>query len=63
MQHGAAIIPTSRSHAADNAALFDFELSEAGMAYISGLAWFMAAPGENIPHVADVLEIGQVASH
>ena len=43
--------------------LFDFELSEAGMAYISGLAWFMAAPGENIPHVADVLEIGQVASH
>ena len=62
LQHGAAVIPTSRSHAADNAALFDFALSEAEMAYISGLAWLMAVPGENVPHVANVLEIGQEAS-
>ena len=35
LQHGAAVIPTSRTHAADNAAVFDFELDEGDMAAIS----------------------------
>ena len=55
LQHGAAVIPTSRSpeRSASNAALFNFALSEADMAELSGLAWFLAAPG-NTPHVAEV---------
>ena len=42
LQHGAAVIPTSRTHAADNAAVFNFVLDEAHMATISGLSWFFA---------------------
>ena len=42
LQHGAAVIPTSRSHSGDNAALFDFALSGDDMATVSGLAWFDA---------------------
>jgi|EP01046_Picozoa_sp_COSAG06_P033719 hypothetical protein len=41
LQHGAAVIPTSRTHSADNAAVFDFVLSDEEMATISGLSWFM----------------------
>ena len=59
LQHGAAVIPTSRSpeRSASNAALFNFALSEADMAELSGLAWFLAAPG-NTPHVANVWRLG-----
>ena len=58
LQHGAAVIPTSRSpeRSASNAALFNFALSEADMAELSGLAWFLAAPG-NTPHVSNVFGI------
>ena len=60
LQHGAAVIPTSRTHAADNAAVFDFELTEMDMATISGLSWFFATDG-NTPQFADVLGI-QIAA-
>ena len=56
LQHGAAVIPTSRTHAADNAALFDFELDEVDMVRISGLSWFFATD-RNIPQFADVLAV------
>ena len=56
LQHGAAVIPTSRTHSADNAAVFDFALSDEEMATISGLSWFMEGEG-NTPQFADVLGV------
>lgn len=57
LQHGAAVIPTSRTHAADNAAVFDFELDEVDMAAISGMSWFFEVPDRNTPQFADVLAV------
>lgn len=61
LQHGAAVIPTSRTHAADNAAVFNFELDEADMATISGLSWFFATD-RNKPQFADVLGVQEAAT-
>ena len=61
LQHGAAVIPTSRTHAADNAAVFDFELDEGDMAAISGMSWFFEVPHRNMPQFADVLAVQTAA--
>ena len=61
LQHGAAVIPTSRTHAADNAAVFNFVLDEAHMATISGLSWFFATD-RNEPQFADVLGVQEAAT-